>query len=33
LVPPHLRPGLAADGLDIDNFTPLAKADMLAKLD
>lgn len=33
LVPPHLRPGLAADGLDIDNFTPLTKAEMLAKLD
>lgn len=33
LVPPHMRPVLAARGLDIDNFTPMAKQDMLAKLD
>ncbi len=33
LVPPHMKPILAARGLDIDNFTPMAKADMLAKLD
>jgi glycogen synthase kinase 3 beta len=33
LVPPHMRPVLAARGLDIDNLTPMAKQDMLAKLD
>ncbi len=33
LVPPHMVPVLAARGLDIGNFTPMAKQDMLAKLD
>lgn len=33
LVPPHIRPVLAGRGLDIDNFTPIPKADMMAKLD
>lgn len=33
LVPAHQRPILAARGLDIDNFTPMAKQDMMAKLD
>lgn len=33
LVPPHIRSGLAARGLDIDNFTPLAKEEMMARLD
>jgi glycogen synthase kinase 3 beta len=33
LVPPHMRPVLAARGLDIDNFTPMSKQDMMAKLD
>lgn len=33
LVPPHMRPVLAARGLDIDNFTPMPKSEMLAKLD
>jgi glycogen synthase kinase 3 beta len=33
LVPPHMRPVLAARGLDIDNFTPMAKQEMMAKLD
>lgn len=33
LVPPHMRPVLAAQGLDIDNFTPMAKQDMMARLD
>lgn len=33
LVPPHVRPVLAAEGLDIDNFTPLPKEEMIAKLD
>lgn len=33
LVPPHQRPILAARGLDIDNFTPMKKSDMMAKLD
>jgi glycogen synthase kinase 3 beta len=33
LVPPHMLPVLAARGLDIDNFTPMAKQEMMAKLD
>lgn len=33
LVPAHMRPVLAAEGLDIDNFTPLTKQEMMAKLD
>lgn len=33
LVPEHIRPVLAANGLDIDNFTPLTKQEMIAKLD
>lgn len=33
LVPPHARPALEARGLDIDNFTPLTKEEMMAHLD
>jgi glycogen synthase kinase 3 beta len=33
LVPPHVKPELAARGLDIDNFTPLTKNEMMARLD
>lgn len=33
LVPPHMRPVLASRGLDIDNFTPMSKPEMMAKLD
>ena len=33
LVPQHVRPTLAAQGLDIDHFTPLTKHEMMAKLD
>jgi len=33
LVPPHARAALAARGLDIDNFTPLTKDEMMARLD
>lgn len=33
LVPPHIRPNLVARGLDIDNFTPLKKEEMIARLD
>ncbi|THY32997.1 serine/threonine protein kinase [Aureobasidium pullulans] len=33
LVPPHVRPQLAAKGLDIDNLTPMAKDAMMARLD
>jgi len=33
LVPAHMRPVLASKGLDIDNFTPLSRAEMIAKLD
>ncbi len=33
LVPSHMRPVLASRGLDIDNFTPMTKQEMMAKLD
>jgi hypothetical protein len=33
LVPAHIKPELASRGLDIDNFTPMAKSEMIAKLD
>jgi glycogen synthase kinase 3 beta len=33
LVPPHARAALQAKGLDIDNFTPLTKDQMMARLD
>jgi glycogen synthase kinase 3 beta len=33
LVPPHARSALAARGLDIDNFTPMNKDEMIARLD
>ena len=33
LVPPHIKPTLAAKGLDIDNFQPLSKDQMMARLD
>lgn len=33
LVPPHMRSVLAAQGLDIDNFVPMNKSEMMAKLD
>ena len=33
LVPAHIRPTLASQGLDIDNLTPLTKQEMMAKLD
>jgi glycogen synthase kinase 3 beta len=33
LVPAHIRPVLASRGLDIENFTPLTKQEMMAKLD
>lgn len=33
LVPPHARAALEARGLDIDNFTPLTKEEMMARLD
>lgn len=33
LVPSHMRPVLQAQGLDIDNFKPMAKQEMIAKLD
>jgi glycogen synthase kinase 3 beta len=33
LVPAHLRQSMAARGLDIDNFTPMAKDEMMARLD
>jgi len=33
LIPAHIRPVLAAQGIDLDNFTPLAKEDMIARLD
>lgn len=33
LVPPHARAALKSQGLDIDNFTPMAKEEMIARLD
>lgn len=33
LVPPHARAALKAQGLDIDNFTPMTKDEMIARLD
>lgn len=33
LVPPHARAELEARGIDIDNFTPLTKEEMIARLD
>lgn len=33
LVPQHVRPVLAAQGIDLDNFTPISKEEMSAKLD
>jgi len=33
LVPAHMRSVLASRGLDIDNFTPLTKQEMMARLD
>ncbi|KEY71937.1 hypothetical protein S7711_09445 [Stachybotrys chartarum IBT 7711] len=33
LVPAHMRPVLASRGLDIEDFTPLTKQEMMAKLD
>lgn len=33
LVPAHIKPVLASQGLDIDNFTPMTKQEMMAKLD
>lgn len=33
LIPPHARPALEAQGLDIHNFKPLTKDEMMAQLD
>jgi glycogen synthase kinase 3 beta len=33
LVPAHMKATLAARGLDIDNFTPMTKDEMMARLD
>jgi glycogen synthase kinase 3 beta len=33
LVPPHMKPVLAAKGLDIDNFNPMPREEMMARLD
>ena len=33
LVPPHARKALTAKGLDLDNFVPLTKDEMMARLD
>ena len=33
LVPPHMVQVLASQGLDINNFTPMTKQEMMAKLD
>lgn len=33
LVPPHARAALAARGIDLNNFVPMTKEEMLAKLE
>jgi len=33
LVPQHARAALAARGIDLDNFVPLSKDEMMARLD
>jgi len=33
LVPPHARAALAARGIDLNNFVPMTKEEMIAKLD
>lgn len=33
LVPAHIKPIIAARGLDIENFTPMTKDEMMARLD
>jgi hypothetical protein len=33
IVPPHARPALEAQGLDINNLKPLSKEEMMAHLD
>jgi glycogen synthase kinase 3 beta len=33
LVPQHVKASLASRGLDIDNFTPMSKDEMMARLD
>lgn len=33
LVPAYARAGIASRGIDLDNFTPLTKDEMLARLD
>lgn len=33
LIPPHARADLVTRGIDLDNFTPLTKDEMLAHLD
>jgi glycogen synthase kinase 3 beta len=33
LVPVHMRQALLNRGIDIDNFTPMSKQEMMARLD
>lgn len=33
LVPAHAKADLLASGIDVDNFTPLKKEEMIARLD
>jgi glycogen synthase kinase 3 beta len=33
LVPPHARSALLAKGIDLNNFTPMSKEEMIVKLD
>lgn len=33
LVPQHMRAALACKGLDVENFTPMARDEMMARLD
>ena len=33
LVPPHARKALKSKGIDLDNFVPMSKDEMMARLD
>lgn len=33
LVPQHARPALLSRGIDLNNFVPMSKEEMMAKLD
>ena len=33
ILPPHARKAVKAKGIDLDDFVPMAKEDMIARLD